>query len=645
MQAVDSRGGRGGRGAWLGCLLLLCAAERGWAGVGRWTGLGGLPGGKVKVVAADPADPQLVFAGSERAGLFRSLDGGVSWQAVTGLPRQAAAQVVVFDPRGTRTAIVGLGGQAFKSEDGGESWTPLTGGPFDGSLLSLAFAPNHPEVVYGVSSNGVFRSADRGATWEQRTVPFVAAGALAVSPFDPDTLFVDLLRSSDGGRSWTLAHPDPRAPAVARVLFAPMAPGVVLALVSGFGVFRSDDGGQTWRDVTPTHAGFLLDIAFSADGTTLFAAAEALGNGELGTFFQHSRDGGLHWTQPSALSPFVVDGLVADPAARRRLFATSVDGIYWSADGGRKWQSRSGGLVAAGVSDLVADPRVPGTVYAVNDDGALSRSRDGGATWQFLRGGIQAPLAVDPTNPGTVYAESTRALAPVRGTHDGESWTVLPLSLYCLIYAGMAVDPQSPSTLYLLARTGSGSGCSGGGLFKSIDAGSTWNRLPAAPVLTGLAIGAPGQTLYGEALGDVARSGDGGQTWSLSAPFPPPALGNENVTLSRDTAWLYLSGRDGSIFRSEDAASTWQPVAPSPLGSTLPLFLVADPRVSTTVYGFAAGHFFRSLNGGANWIGHSAGLRPFKLTGPLVLDPDRPGRVLAGTASGEVIEIELPPSP
>jgi photosystem II stability/assembly factor-like uncharacterized protein len=627
----------------LGGLVWLGAAEQAQGGLGRWTVAGGLPGGKVVVVAANPADAQLVFAGTMAAGLFRSRDGGASWEPAPGLPRQGRAEIVVFDPRRPLRVIAEIDSQAFESADGGESWVGVAGGPYDGSLRALAFAPGDSRVVYAVTGQqGTLRSSDGGTRWEPRAAVPQVGGSLAVSPFDPNLLFVGSFRSADGGQSWSGTGPSPGA-GETRVRFDPLHPGVALAAVIGVGVFRSDDGGASWRGVTPPIAGGVYavqDLIFSADGGTVFVSAQS--SFEVASFFQQSHDGGLTWTPPTAAAAFVADRLAADPTGRRRLFAATGEGVYWSRDGGRGWTARSAGLVAAKVADLVADPVLAATFYAVNGAGALSRSRDGGATWQSLRGGIQGPLAVDPQG-SILYAGAAMARQLVRGSAGGESWTVLPM-LSCVLYSGMAVDPLSSLTLYVLALNKSPfcPNFSGGGLFKSVDGGATATLLPTAPVIADLAIGAPGRTLYGRAFGGAARSDDGGATWSVSSPDPAPAGGIVNVALSRDAGWLYLSGREGAIFRSEDGGQTWVAAAPSPLGGSAPLFLVADPHVPTTVYGIGGKRFFRSLDGGASWVEHSAGMRRFGLTGPLVLDPGRAGRLLAGTPGGQVLEIELP---
>ena len=135
---------------------------------------------------------------------------------------------------------------------------------------------------------------------------------------------------------------------------------------------------------------------------------------------------------------------------------------------------------------------------------------------------------------------------------------------------------------------------------------------------------------------------DGGETWvsadsGLPADFVPASL-----VVSPIAPWLYVSGKDGTVYRSENGAYGWTQVAPSPLGAAVALALVVDPRRAATVYGYGGGRFFRSLDAGASWIEHSTGLDGFGFSGPLAVDVTHPARVLAGTTDGLILAIDLP---
>jgi photosystem II stability/assembly factor-like uncharacterized protein len=645
----------------IGVGLLLSGAGRAWGGADRWTVLGGQGGGGVSALAVDPAEPRTLFAGATVGGLFRSGDRGDHWVAVGGGPPRGDQPVLAIDPADPRTIFAGH----FRSSDGGATWVPQTAGPFasGGTPVSLVFAPSQPSVVYALSaipgqSLCFFRSDDGGATWEPLPTPFIAgdSGPLTVDPRTPDTLFVPaffaLYRSVDGGRTWADRSPvADRFGQAARVVFDPHRPRTVFALDGSQSLYRSVDGGDSWRVVGAGAGGLVLgdsffvqDLAFSGDGSTLVVGARYRPPEwhPLSSFFQ-SEDGGATWTTLSRRVPFALNALAVDPSTGERLYATAAEGVFRSDDGGRTWAAKVGGLVTSAVTGLAADSGQPSTLYAVDADGVLSRSPDGGSSWLYLRGGVQAPLVVDATRTGTFFAAS--ALNVLRLTEEGSRSLPLPLSLYCVVLQGLVVDPAAPSTLYVTYMDATNLACNnelGVVDVKSTDGGRTFVLLPnavAPPV-----IGPPGSTLYAQdiASGRLVRSVDGGATWvsadtGLPADFVPASL-----VVSPTAPWLYVSGQDGTIYRSENGAHGWTQVAPSPLGAAAALVLVVDPRRAATVYGYGGGRFFRSLDAGATWREHSAGLDGLGFSGPLVVDVTHPARVLAGTADGSILTIDLP---
>ena len=647
----------------IGVGLLLAGAGRAWGGADRWTVQGGQGGGQVSALAVDPAAPGTLFAGATMGGLFRSGDRGSHWRAVAGGPTLGDQPVLAIDPGDPRTIFAGH----FRSSDGGLSWVPQTDGPFvsGGQLVSLVFAPSQPSVVYDLSAlppinneqvpDTFFRSADGGATWEPLATPFYAGstGSTSVDPHDPDTLFVSavdaLYRSVDGGHTWADKSPEPDCDCLgARVAFDPNRPRTIFEL-DPFGVHRSDDGGDSWRAVGA--GGIVLGdsyfpqaLGFSPDGSTLVVGAVHFTPEwyPLSAFFQ-SKDGGATWPTLSRRAPFALNALGFDPSTAGRLYATARQGVFRSDDGGRTWTARVAGLVAAAITGLAADSELPSTLYAVNADGVLSRSPDGGSSWQYLSGGVQPPLAVVPDHAGTFFASSVFNL--LRLTREGTRSLPLPLSLFCVLLQGLVVDPAAPSTLYVTLAPETALGChddQGVVNIRSSDGGRTFVQLPEAvapPV-----IGPPGSTLYARdiASGGLVRSVDGGTTWfaantGLPADFVPASL-----VVSPTAPWLYVSGQDGTIYRSENGAHGWTQVAPSPLGAAAALVLVVDPRRAATVYGSGGGRFFRSLDAGASWIEHSAGLDGHGISGPLVVDVAHPARVLAGTTDGSILAIDLP---
>lgn len=175
-----------------------------------------------------------------------------------------------------------------------------------------------------------------------------------------------------------------------------------------------------------------------------------------------------------------------------------------------------------------------------------------------------------------------------RAWGGADRWTVQGGQGGGRVYA-LAVDPAEPRTLFAAPTMG--------GLFRSGDRGGHW----------------------------VAVAG--GPTWG-----DQPVLAIEPGD----------PRQDGTTYRSENGAHDWTRVAPSPLGATAALVLVVDPRRAATVYGSGGGRFFRSVDAGASWIEHSAGLDGLGFSGPLVVDLAHPARLLAGTTDGSILAIDLP---
>lgn len=205
-------------------------------------------------LATSGADPRrLYLAGHE---VFQvSTDGGVSWRPVEHNLPGADIHAFAADPDDANRLLALVAGQGlFASADGGRTWQRGPGRP-PGDVTALASAGGVPETIYAASASaGVLRSVDGGRAW----VPAVRGlgsrpvRALAVDPAARETLYAGtadgLYKSGDGGANWT-ALPLPAGDVVALAV-GPARPERVLAIAVQGGrgrVYRSDDGGRTWR--------------------------------------------------------------------------------------------------------------------------------------------------------------------------------------------------------------------------------------------------------------------------------------------------------------------------------------------------------------------------------------------------------------
>jgi photosystem II stability/assembly factor-like uncharacterized protein len=225
-------------------------------------------------VAVDPVDPGILFAGTgtpSPAKIYRSTNAAKSWERCpadiaehcpnVGTPRPTA---IAVDPTDHRNVWVGLEVDGVRrSTDGGETWTKINGQIPNPDVHSVLVVAGPPKAVFTVVNDDVWRSTDDGKTWQaaraRETFPWHYPRGIAVKPDDARTVFLTLgdstpgrigtiMRSQDAGGTWkSLSLPVQPNSAVWTVSIPAADPDTVFA-ASRYGyLYRSDDGGDSWR--------------------------------------------------------------------------------------------------------------------------------------------------------------------------------------------------------------------------------------------------------------------------------------------------------------------------------------------------------------------------------------------------------------
>ena len=354
-------------------------------------------------------------------------------------------------------------------------------GPFRGGrTVGAAGVPQQPNVYYMAANNGgVWKSTDYGLVWKPifDGQPTQSIGALAIAPSDPNIIYVasgeglqrpdlsvgdGMYKSTDAGKTWThLGLRDGQQ--INTILIDPHNPNRVLVAVLGHpygpnverGVFRSTDGGATWKKVLykDENTG-AIDLVFDpTDANTIYADLWAARQGpwengawngpESGVF--KSTDGGDTWSQltkglPGATDSLARVGLAIAPSDRNRLYAM-VD----------------------------ANPRVAG----------LYRSDDAGANWRRVnneqriwgRGGDFAMVKVDPKNPDKIYVANT---STYRSMDAGANFTAIKGAPGGDDYHTVWINPEHPEIILLGLDQGATLTVNGG------ETWSSWYNQPTA---------------------------------------------------------------------------------------------------------------------------------------------------------------------
>ena len=322
--------------------------------------------------------------------------------------------------------------------------------------------------------------------------------------------------------------------------------------------------------------------------------------------------------------------LVIDPSNPDTLYVGMDDGgVYKSTDGGDHWNASSAGLGAqTSIIGLAIDPQNPMTLIA----NGIFRTTDGGEHWQTIENtDVYWPVVFDPQTSGIVYARGLGASSLLRSTDNGMIWAAADSGLpEDAEVVALAVDPQTPSTLY--------AGLFEQGVYKSVDSGASW-----LAANTGFSLIEPHAiaidpltptTLYvaGCCEPGVFKSVDGGAHWTSSTD----GLTSSNiVSLAIDPATpttLYAGTNDtfeatvGLVYKSTDGGVTWGFVEVGPAVSALAI----DPSSPSTIYSATTPEGVqRSTDGGVSWNRINEGIANTTVSS-LTVDAHAPYTLYAG---------------
>ncbi|GEM_PF-569549 len=428
-------------------------------------------------IVTDPRTLGTVYASLRHGkGIFKSTDGGKRWRRITRddnvrsawFYRGFTCTALAIDPLRPDRLYYANDMEIYGTTDGGETWeqlcTDLVRPPSPRELAlwrgrgvettcssSAAVAREYPQLLYfGYWDTGLWRSTDGGRTWAWVTqwMGYGKAAAVVIDPERPWRAWMSfgrnygphrIWRTDDYGRDWHLVGYedtglptgaifcivlDPTGPTDRRVLYVP---------VVGKGIYKSEDGGLSWRRVDVNlgeNLAFTNMALDPSDPRRLWLGVRYSRKGSKlvpgGVFL--SEDGGVHWRRIADIPerPRVFPA-PSDPrivyVAERDYSSVGRGGVYKSADGGKSWRmpverldAGIGNLARTYIAAITVDPHDADVVYAASvDEGydiscgkGVFVSRDGGNAWKAMNEGLTKlnvhNLIVDPNDPRRLYA-------------------------------------------------------------------------------------------------------------------------------------------------------------------------------------------------------------------------------------------------
>ncbi len=677
-------------------------------------------GGRVADIAGDPADPSTVYVALGTGGLLKTVNSGTTWQAVFADEPVASVGAVAVAPSNPKIVWVGTGegnsrnssswgDGVYRSTDAGKSWKHL-GLDETRDIPRIVVHPKDPDTAYVCAlghlwgynaERGVFKTTDGGATWQHvlKLDDHTGCVDLALDPANPDTLFAaayarrrtawsyewgspssGIYRTTDGGAHWSRLT-NGLAGETGRIGLdvARSKPGVAYAVVesdeggssslsdvasrSG-GVFRTDDGGNTWKRVSrlaPRGFYFSEIRVDPKDDRRVYV---------LGFDVHISKDGGATWTRQGARNVHVDHhALWIDPSNPRHLWLGNDGGIYTSWDGAATWDFRANAAIGE-FYDVAADFSTPYRVCGgLQDNGTWCgpsatmtqtdvQEEEGaeafGITnqdWRFITDGDGFHVAIDPTNPDIVYSESQQGFLFRTDLATGRRKLLRPAATEGMpVYrfnwnAPLVLSHHDPTVLYL----------GGDVLFRLSKRGDDWQAI--SPDLTThdpakMATSGSGAENYctivsisespkdanviwaGTDDGNLQLTRDGGAHWTnVAGHLPAEAHGLyvSGIEASHfDPARVYVAvdGHRADVFRpylfvSDDFGATFRPLAAGlPAGG--PVQVVREDLANQDLL-FCGTEFgaFTSFDRGAHWLRLKEGLPTVAVDDLLIHPRDR----------------------
>ena len=589
----------------------------------RWLPIGPKNcGGRIEAVDSPTGKPGTIYAGVGSGGVWKSINGGLSWRHVFAEESTFAVGDVTVDPSNGDVVWVGtgeahLGGMSydgtgvFRSQDGGETWRNM--GLVDSARIGKVLVhPTDSDLVHVAvigprggahEGRGVHVSRDGGETWE-RTLhagPHVGIIDLVRDPHDPDRLWAagwdrrrrgdgGVFRSSDGGATWTkLGGGLLEGSDVGRVALAAAAsePGVVYALIVdhappgegrydvGGALYRSDDGGDTWartaESYVDTYVGWdFCDVMVSPDdedqvyvcGFRLMVSADG------GATFQRGGERVFRLQEhPGKGMHLDMHDLWIDPENPDRILLGTDGGLYVSMDRARSWLHLNN-LPIAEFYTVHLDGAAPFRIWGGTQDNA-SLTAPSDASLAELRSDDWSYVYLDPWD-------------------GGDGFATFP-------------DPSGDGTVYYEHQNG-----------------DMRRKRPGAPLRWG----------RGSGRRITPRAGEG-----------EPALRfawNTPLFHSRHRAGvLYCASQ--FVHRSPDRGERWETISPDLTGSELLVLVESPTDCGRLAAGGKAGQVRLTADAGATWQDAPPGL-PRRPVQSIALGHHEPGRVvvaLSGAAGGD----------
>lgn len=568
---------------WLMVLVVgLACATTMWAG--QWAVLGP-DGGDVRSLSYDPSNPDHIFLGTNTGTIFFSNDGGHSWSrfAHLGSGDDYVLDHIAIDSQNSKHMYAAAwsvenqqAGDLFRSHDGGKTWQALSG-MHGKSIRAMAIAASDHKVLVAGALDGVYRSTDYGDNWQRISSANLSdiknIESIAVDPKNPNVVYAGTWhlawKTDDGGTSWHRVNKGMIDDSdVFSVIVDSSNPSVVFASACS-GIYKSENAGELFHKIQ--------GIPFSARRTRVLKQDPSNPNivyaGTTEGLWK-TTDLGQTWKRVSNPETVVNDVLVDPRNSQRVLLATDRSGVMASDDGAQTFVASNHGYTHRYVSAIAADKNDSHTIFAgvVNDkeQGGVFTSHDGGQHWMQKSAGLggRDVFTLQPAGNGALIAGTNRGVFML--DHNASEWR--PINAVISEKTSFRTVTKGKKKTKVATKTAVRSvldakvndlevtpqrwlAATNSGLFTTSNEGKSWSGGPVLGNQEFVSAQASGDLMVAATRTNVLVSNDGGTSWK-QGHLTSFVTSLRNVAITPDRQILVAS-REGA-FRSSDAGATWE---------------------------------------------------------------------------------------
>ncbi|HLQ76828.1 MAG TPA: glycoside hydrolase [Terriglobia bacterium] len=640
----------------------------------RWRMIGPFRGGRTRAAAGVPTQPNVFYVGQVNGGVWKTDDYGRTWTPIfdhESTQSIGAIAVAPSDPNiiyvasgeGLHRPDLSVGNGIYKSIDAGKTWTHLGSGREglrDGQQIpALAIDPRNPNHLFAAvlghpygpnSERGLYHSIDGGQTWQKAISKDENTGAsdVEIDPSNPDVVYASmwevregpwednnefngtnggLFKSSDGGGTWRqLSNGLPKDLSQIYVAIAPSQPGRLYATLGTsagkLAVYRSDDAGENWTPATddPRPAGRIgggdlpIPRVDPKNPDIVYVAS---------TVTMRSSDGGKTWSSfRGAPGGDDYQNLWINPNNPNVILLVSDQGALVTVNGGASWSSWYNQPTAQIYHVSVTNEFPYKVCGGQQESGSVcisSRGNDGEITireWHPVGAIEYGYVAPDPLDPEIIYGGGRSEVSKYHWS-TGQVQNITPIPVRSSKFRTdrtepLMFSPVDPHTLYYATNV----------LFKTTDGGSSWQTIS-----TDLTREAPGVP---PSVGNLVPKGadkQRGVIYSLA-----PSFKNVNT--------LWAGTDDGLIWLTHDGGNKWNDITPKELTPWSKVTQISASHFDEETAYVSVSRFriddvhpyiYRTHDGGKTWKLITTGIPDFGPVDTVREDPKRQGLLFAGT--------------